>query len=300
MIIPIPDQSDLKNALSLAEEPSFVATGGFKAVFKFTRGDGAAEAIKAVYIPDANPDDDDALLQREQLVARAKREIEALKQCSHPNIVKLGDIIPTELRIGTSSYLVYSEEFLDGESVASWLRAEFPASFTDLLALMTTLTDLIENLNILGYLHRDIKPENIMETSDAKRKFVVLDMGIAYKMMGTELTRGGGPPGTLRYMAPELLRPDYKDNMDFRCDLYSAALTVYVLASKTHPFAPKPEHAYATAYRIAKMSPQPLNTLRPDLPRQFCEIIDRCIRKKPALRYSNILQLKTELKAIQP
>lgn len=295
MSIPIPNPDDLKNALALNLSPEFIATGGFKAVFKITFENGSTEALKAVYIPKARPDNDAELLHREQLIARAKREISALRQCEHPGIVKLGRFDPIEASISGNDFLVYSEEFLPGEPLTSWLTSNEQTSFSDLCAVMRMLVDLVESLSGIGYLHRDIKPENIIDTGDAGRRFVVLDMGIAYKMHGTELTQGSGPPGTLRFMAPELLRPDYKDNMDFRCDIYSAALTIYVLAAKSHPFAPKPESPYATAYRIMKITPTPLRDLRPDLPESFCGIIDRCIRKRAALRYSNITALKNDL-----
>lgn len=164
---------------------------------------------------------------------------------------------------------------------------------------MLTLVDLIQHLSSRGYLHRDIKPDNIIETGQADRRFVPLDMGIAYKMHGTELTQGSGPPGTLRYMAPELLRPDYKDNMDFRSDLYSTALTIYVLASGTHPFAPKPEVQAMTVYRIMNITPAPLESQRSDLPLGFCRLIDQCIRKRPALRQGNLDSLKNLLTSFQ-
>ncbi len=296
MSIPIPDPDEMKKTLLLESTPEFIATGGFKAVFKINFTNGTSEALKAVHIPNAKPDDGDAQLHREQLLARAKREIAALGECQHPSIVKLGSIHPTDVSVGGHDYLVYSEEFIPGEALAARLqKVEAPLQFQKLYNIIWTLVDLIENLSGLGYLHRDIKPDNIIETNDTDRSFVVLDMGIAYKLQGTELTRGSGPPGTLRYMAPELLRPDYKDNMDFRCDLYSAALSVYVLAAKTHPFAPKPESPYATVYRIMRTSPDPLHSLRPDLPESFCRIIDRCIRKKAALRYNNFAILKCDL-----
>jgi len=298
MNIQEPNTETLQKALHLETAPEYVATGGFKAVYKFRTPQGIDEALKAVYIPSANTDEE--TLQRNQLIARATREIKALEQCEHPNIVKLGSVKAAMRALDGQDYLVYSEEFLPGKSLAAWMNQANQATFSDLWILMRSMTDLIGALSGLGYLHRDIKPDNIMETRDSGRRFVALDMGIAYKMEGTQLTRGGSPPGTVRYMAPELLKPDYKDNMDFRCDLYSAGLTVYVLATKSHPFAPRPEHAYATVYRIMNTLPNPLAQLRPDLPDGFCRIIDRCIKKRPALRYGNLRQLADELERISP
>jgi serine/threonine-protein kinase len=168
-----------------------------------------------------------------------------------------------------------------------------------LMAVFTFLIEVIEEMIRIRYLHRDIKPANIMATGSAERPYVILDMGIAYRVQGTALTQGPTPPGTLRYMAPELLAPDYKDVMDFRCDLYSSGLSIYELASGSHPFAPNTENDYATVYRIMNQRPDPLETRRPDLPRRFCQIIDRCIKKNLALRYARIDLLRHDLQEAQ-
>lgn len=125
-----------------------------------------------------------------------------------------------------------------------------------------------------------------MSTQFPERPFVVLDLGIAFKVGGTELTPpGGGPLGTPLYMAPELFRPNYKDTLDIRADIYSSGVTIFEFAVGTHPLARRDEDAYTTMYRILHQRPAKLHSLRPDLPAWFCEIIDRCIKKTPALRF---------------
>jgi len=294
MSFPIPSVEGIQSALSLSETPVHIGTGGFKAVYRMETPSGP-EAIKAVYVPPSGREDDAA---RAQLIARAEREIEALGKCTSSALVKLGSLEPRLHSVEGHDYLIYGEEFLPGESLTSWITREPRPSLQKLIALFSSLVGLIRELSRAGYLHRDIKPANVMETGLADRPFVVLDLGIAFKMHGTELTQGGGPPGTLLYMAPELLKPNYKDVMDFRCDLYAAGLTVYVVASGNHPFAPKPEHDYATAYRIMVQLPRPLAELRPDLPVKFCTIVDRCIRKKPALRYARPELVEYELQEV--
>lgn len=297
MHIPIPNSESLKTALSLSSNPTHFATGGYKAVFKYTLPTGKHEALKAIYIPKAENEEDNLL--RNQLVARARREIEALSQCNSASIVKLGSIPATPVFLDKADYLVYSEEMLAGRALVHKLSpGAVPLDYKSLKALLLALLEVIESLQTIGYLHRDIKPENIMGTGAPNRPFVLLDMGIAYKLRGTNITQGPNPPGTLRYMAPELLLPNYKDSMDIRSELYSAALTIYVLAAKQHPFAPAPEHDYATMYRIVNVRPNPLNTLRPDLPNEFCRIIDRCIRKRSALRYNNFDTIRQKLELI--
>ena len=295
MTFPIPTTKGIQNALSLSDEPEFIDKGGFKAVYRVKFGAGN-EVIKAVYVP---PSGDEAQEEeRSQLIARAEREIEALGSCESPVLVKLGSLTAKFCSIEGHDYLIYGEELLPGQSLVKWIGREPKPTYEELKGVFCALINLIKALAEKNYLHRDIKPANVMDTGLPDRPYVVLDLGIAFKMHGTELTRGGGPPGTLRYMAPELLKPDYKDMMDFRCDLYAAALTVYVVASGVHPFAPKTEEEYVTTYRIMFSRPRPLGELRPDLPPAFCSIIDRCIRKKPALRYSQLDLVEKELREL--
>ena len=293
MRIPIPDAQELQGLMPDLISLDYVARGGFKAVFRATDRAGLQEAVKAIFIPAEA--DGYVREQIDQLVARAQREIDALALCTAPCIVKLGSRRPSLQPLGGHTYLIYSEEFVGGEALSTMIGRLPPPDHQTVHAVFSFLLDVIAEMIRIQHLHRDIKPANIMVTGQANRPYVILDMGIAYKMHGTQLTQGNGPPGTLRYMAPELFSPNYKDVMDFRCDLYSAGLTVYELAAGWNPFAPRPENDRVTQYRIMNERPPALETVRADLPPRLCRLVDRCIKKNPALRYSQIEQLCREL-----
>lgn len=297
MNVPAPDPAKLCACLSNVAELEFVAKGGFKVVFRGKVND-RIEAVKAIYLPGEAEGVEPELTA--QLVARAKREIAALGECTKPSLVKLGSLEPEAVTVDGSNYLAYSEEFLPGAPLKRAVTQPPSMIFSELWTLFRDILFLIEDLSLKGYLHRDIKPENIMQTEDAGRPYVALDMGIAYKMDATQLTRGLTPPGTTRYMPPELLQPGYRDVMDFRCDVYSLGLSVYELASGIHPYAPYPEQKSATVYRVMNVKPQKLEELRPDLPTQFCRIVDRCMKKNIALRYGQIDLLKQVLEGVAP
>jgi serine/threonine-protein kinase len=297
MNIPVPDAERLSACLNAVEDLQFVARGGFKVVFRGTV-EGRTEAVKVIYLPGEAEGVAPELTA--QLVARARREIAALGECESPALVKLGSLDPEMVVVDGMNYLAYSEEFLPGEPLSQAVTQPPSTNYPELWTVFSDLLLLIEELSLKGYLHRDIKPANIMATGSPDRPYVALDMGIAYKMDATQLTQGVTPPGTTRYMPPELLQPGYKDVMDFRCDVYSLGLSVYELASGVHPYAPYPEQESATVYRIMNVKPDRLETLRPDLPPHFCQIVDRCMRKKIALRYGRIDLLKQEVEGVAP
>ena len=297
MNVPVPDPTRLGACLGTVADLEFVAKGGFKVVFRGKVND-LTEAVKVIYLPGEAEGVAPELTA--QLVARAKREIAALGECESPALVKLGSLSPEMVTVDGVNYLAYSEEFLSGTPLSQSVSQPPATGYPELWTVFRDLLLLIEELSLKGYLHRDIKPANIMATGCPDRPYVALDMGIAYKTDATQLTQGLTPPGTTRYMPPELLQPGYRDVMDFRCDVYSLGLSLYELASGVHPYAPYPEQESATVYRVMNVKPDKLETLRLDLPPQFCRIVDRCMRKKIALRYGRIDLLKQELEGVAP
>jgi serine/threonine-protein kinase len=99
-------------------------------------------------------------------------------------------------------------------------------------------------------------------------------------------------------MAPELFQPQYKDVLDIRSDIYSAGVTVFEYAAGEHPFHRPGESDYTTVYRILHQQPAKLAALRGDLPVPFCQLVDRCFKRRPALRYSNPAAVLRELEAM--
>lgn len=161
MTFHVPSPEGVKVALGLQETPEYIASGGFKAVYKM-RTDAGFEAIKAVHVPIAEGDDEDTM--RAQLIARAEREIEALGRCVSPSLVELGSLVAQLVKIEGYEYLVYGEEFLEGKSLDSWVTEKKHSSYEELQTIFKVLIDLIRILSKAGFLHRDIKPANIMAT----------------------------------------------------------------------------------------------------------------------------------------
>ncbi|MDR4509755.1 MAG: serine/threonine protein kinase [Candidatus Brocadiaceae bacterium] len=279
----VPKIEDVISVKPEIDSLQYIDKGGFKVVFK---GDisGKEEAIKLIYLPSG----DEEFEKRTEITARVKREFDALQQCKTDHLVKLGTMPLELITIKDIDYLIYSEEFIHGESLKARVQNNYLPDFNELKRLTTCLMESLVELNNLNLIHRDIKPGNVMATRDFGRSFVLLDLGIAFKIRGTDLTvRGGGPIGTLRYIAPELFRPDYKDVLDIRSDIYSAGVTIFKYASGFHPLLRADENIGSTIYRILKMQPDKLFSRRSDIPEQFCKMIDRCIKKMPALRFSN-------------
>jgi serine/threonine protein kinase len=280
----IPDTASLETSIPEAVEITFIDSGGFKAVYKALI-DQKTEALKVIFIPN----EEDQPEAHSEIQNRIKREIESLRVCDSPYLVKLGSLSPRNIELGENNYIIYSEEYLNGSTLKNRIREGYRPGLLECKTLSICLLEVIKELKRNNIVHRDIKPGNVICLGEEGRPFVVLDLGIAYKMNSTAITINPEMrQGTLPYMAPEIFGSRFRDTFDFRSDLYSAAVTIYEYATGIHPFARRGEDSHTTIYRILNSRPTPLSELRPDYPLQYCQIIDQLIRKTPALRPSNI------------
>jgi len=287
-----PDESEILADMPEVKSAEFIATGGFKHVFRADIN-GKEEALKIAWLPEDEEDD-----ERTRRVARLEREIDVLSKCTAPSLVKLASVQPATLRIAGRDYFVYSEEWLPGQPLTEVIKTGQQTTFDEALSLTTSLMEALSEINSTEHIHRDVKPANVMATGLADRPFVLLDLGIAFKVQGTELTGPGAgiAPGTTRYMAPESFSPSYKSSVDIRADIYSAGTTIFEFAAGKHPLVKKYEDVFTTRDRIMNYPPPKLETFRSDFPEWFCLLIDRTVKKNPSLRFRNPNAVLEEIK----
>jgi len=285
-----PSDDLIRKAFPQIQDLALLDKGGFKAVYRVSIG-GKVEAFKLLQIPSyaGNPDADSL---RQEMIGRVRREVTALARCSGPEIVKLASLPLTDVKIEDADYVGYSEEFLEGDDLWKLLNSGMAnPPERELRVLFATLLKAIRELWSHGYIHRDIKPKNVMKLKNREGSFVLLDLGIAFSVQGTALTAHPGermPLATYRYLAPEMMNPNFRDTIDFRSDLYTAAMTVFEYGAHRHPLAQNKDDLMRTISRALRQPAESLAKLRPDLSPGFCRVIDQMLKKKPALRPANL------------
>lgn len=108
-----------------------------------------------------------------------RREIEVLKMCQHPNIIRLLDIFENQ------DYIYIVMENLSGGDLFSYLeKRDFVVSEDRARELSHQLATALYYLHSFGVTHRDLKPENILMTSDEDDcKCKIVDFGLS-KIIG--------------------------------------------------------------------------------------------------------------------
>ena len=146
-----------------------------------------------------------------------------------------------------------------------------------------------------GLVHRDIKPSNVIITPAGRARLV--DMGLArlHQMTGDrDLTVSGMTLGTFDYISPEQARDPRL--ADVRSDLYSLGCTVYYMLIGRPPFAEGTMVQKLLQHQQQQATP--VDRLRPDVPRELAQVIERLMEKDPADRYQHPTELVEALEQV--
>src|SRR5438874_2240479 len=161
-----------------------------------------------------------------QSAERFRREIDILKQLTHPNIVRL--LLDGEHHGGK----YYAMEYVQGESLDKTLARRGRFSWEEVVTLGQHLCAALQHAHEKGVVHRDLKPSNLMVLADGTLKLT--DFGIAKDLDVTQLTSTNCTVGTASYMSPEQCRGER--DLTYKSDLYSLGCVLYELLTGRKPF----------------------------------------------------------------
>ena len=204
---------------------------------------------------------------------------------THPNIVTIYDA-------GEEHDLAYiAMEFLKGADLAPYTKPDA------LLAVDTTIDIVARSAGALNYahgenvVHRDIKPANIMYEAESKQ-VKLTDFGIA-RITDSNKTKTGMVLGTPSYMSPEQLSGK---RVDGRSDLFSLGAMLFQMLTGELPF--KGDSMATLMFMIANESHPDILKVRPDLPPELKNIIDRSLAKDIDARYQTGADMERDLRAL--
>lgn len=204
-----------------------------------------------------------SILQDEVFAAGFMREAWIGSKVRGTSVARYIELPPERRR---SLYLVMP--YYQGETLEARLGRGPALSLPEGMGIALKLCEAVQDLAAIDVIHRDIKPENVMLLANNDIKLI--DLGLAY-LPGIDLAEVAIPGGTLRYMAPELLKGVPANG---RTEVFSLAVTIYRMFS-------------GGAYPFGQHETWPLSRMRPDLPRWLGEVIARGIATDPATRFAD-------------
>lgn len=234
-----------------------LAAGGQGTVFRGT----CSGSLVAIKVFDAATD-----------VRRIDRECDLLTTLSCPHVVGLIDHFEVDCPPDKFRILVY--EYHSGGDLTALIAAGSPPVPEDqLIRIGREAGAGIMTLWGSRIVHRDIKPANIVRASDGR--FLLVDLGLARHLDLSDLTAAGGAPGTRGFRSPEQAMG--RRSLTINSDIYSLGMTLYVLASKRHPFSGS-DIITRTAIDFSPM------TASRNLSRDLINLISQMLEFSPARR----------------
>ena len=193
-------------------------------------------------------------------------------------------------------------ELLEGESLQQRIGGK-PMAVDDAVHIATSIADALDAAHGKGIIHRDIKSSNIFMTGRGEAK--MLDFGLAKLASGTpaaddktrtamEMTAPGAVVGTIAYMSPEQA---LGKELDARTDIFSLGVVLYEMITGHRAFEGNTSAAVFDA--ILNKAPAAVVELNTKVPPELERIINKSLKKDPALRYQSAAGLLADLKRMK-
>jgi len=243
----------------------------------------------------------DDMLEGSGQIEGFKREIDAIAEIDHPNIIEIYDAGYCD-NVGHYAAM----RMLTGVDLAERIAKGAQLTILEILQVARQTGRALAAIHEKGIIHRDVKPENIFLAEDGDSAFGwtvrVLDFGVSmvlHQVAGSRKKGKRSPSvaGTPYTMSPEQIRGK---PLDPRTDIYSFGILLFELFTGRYPFRPD---SVNELLRMQVLVPAPNASTMTGcdwIPRELDSLIGRMLAKNRDERPSSMRAVLRELDRVQP
>lgn len=218
----------------------YISSGGFGITYEaIDKRFNSKVAVKELYLRDiCNRDSNtDSISVNDTNIStfgshkrKFLKEAHRLHKLSHPNIVKVSDVIDAN---GTAYYVM---DYIEGNPLS---KERTPMDEAAVMAILNQLLDAIEYIHSNKLLHLDIKPSNIM--IDNNGKAILIDFGASKIIETTDFDSISTTTAlcyTPGYSPLEQMSASSASDLGTHSDIYALGATLFKLLSGNTPPLP--------------------------------------------------------------
>ncbi len=206
-------------------------------------------------------------------------EMKLLAELNHPNIVQAfdaGEVAASGPHLPALTYLVM--ELIAGGDLEHYVEKNGPIPIARACDWGRQAAQGLQAAHDLHVVHRDVKPSNLLLTTRGNIKLV--DFGLAHQFC-SQLTDPRALLGSVEFMAPE--QSHDPTSVGPEADVYGLAATLFWLLTGETPYPYSPNIGSALR-SLQTNSPRRLSDLRPDVPPDLDDLVDRMLNRDPSTR----------------
>ncbi|MFY7972721.1 MAG: TonB family protein [Flavobacteriales bacterium] len=217
---------------------------------------------------------------RKRFLAEAK----SMFKMSHPNIIKVTDLIDEG---GTVAFVM---EYIEGETLKEYIDRKGKLKDEEIKNIFSQMLDAVGYVHKQNLVHRDIKPSNFMIDREGKVK--LMDFGIAKTLdaSSSEYTQTGtgAQMGTPMYMSPEQITET--KSVTAQSDIYSLGVVLWQMVTGQKPYDTKTLSRFQLESKIVN---EPLPSTR----NTWDAVISKATAKEVHARFSSTTEFSKALYA---
>jgi serine/threonine protein kinase len=169
-------------------------------------------------------------VQHPNIRKRFLAEARNLAQMSHPNIIKVTDLIDA------GDIVAFVMEYIEGDTLEHYIEHNGKLPNEEIESFLKQMIEAVIYVHSQGLIHRDIKPSNFMLTKGGAIK--LLDFGIAKNTNddAADYTKTGlmQQMGTPMYMSPEQVKNTSEVTKE--TDIYSLGVVLWQMVTGKKPY----------------------------------------------------------------
>ena len=224
---------------------------------------------------------------RNQRRTRFIREVRALAQVNHSNVVHVYDADEAD-DPDLGWLLYYSMEYVEGFTLAELVQKKGALTPEAAAAVCSQVAAGLGAAHAVGIVHRDVKPANVFITHAGRA--LIGDFGICKIEGSTQITRRDQLIGTPNYLAPEQI---LGDPISAGTDVFAVGALYYVIATNS----PLRKRLDAASLLKAAQEEGPYESMMAlqQVPLPLRQVLAKSLRRLPEDRQPSCATLSEEL-----